>query len=117
MSSAVRKQAPRPEKPVGRYWKGKAPKGAADLPSSEEDDDDEQQEAQELEEEGDVPLSGEQFIRGVGDDEDEDDDEKPKKVGKMSVALRDVNISKDGKVVVAGKEEVGRTELEVGRCG
>ena len=59
----------------------------------------------------------------VEDDEDagESDDEdngtsKPLKVtgGKMNIALRDVNI-KEGKVIVAGREESGRTALE-GMC-
>lgn len=119
MSSTARRQAPRPARPAARYWKGKAPKGAADLPSSEEEDEDE---AQEVEEEGDVPLGGEQLISGLGEGEGEDDEDegvsRPKgtKVGKMSVALRDVNISKEGKVIVGGKDEVGRTALEVGMC-
>ena len=30
----------------------------------------------------------------------------------MNVTLRDVNISKEGRVIVAGKEESGRTEIE-----
>lgn len=34
----------------------------------------------------------------------------------INVALRDVNISKEGKVIVAGREEVGRTEAELGEC-
>ncbi|KAI0321005.1 splicing factor, Prp19-binding domain-containing protein [Amylostereum chailletii] len=112
MSTAARKQAPRPARPVGRYWKGKAPKGAADLPSSDEEDE---EDPQELEEEGDVALSGDQdFLAGAAgeDEEDEGDAGKGRKVGKMSIALRDVNISKDGKVIVAGREEVGRTAAE-----
>lgn len=120
MSSTARRQAPRPARPAARYWKGKAPKGAAELPSSEEEDEDE---VQEVEEEGDVPLGGEQLINGMGEGEGEDDEDedgtsraKGKKVGKMSVALRDVNISKEGKVIVGGKDEVGRTALEVGMC-
>ncbi|KAA1468417.1 hypothetical protein DENSPDRAFT_863571 [Dentipellis sp. KUC8613] len=110
MSSAPRKQAPRPAKPVGRYWKGKAPKGAEEQLSSDEEDE----EMQLPEEEGDVQVGGEQEFLGMGgDEEDEDAEAAPKaKVGKMSVALRDVNISKEGRVTVAGKEEVGRTELE-----
>ena len=32
----------------------------------------------------------------------------------INVALRDVNISKEGKVTVAGRAEVGRTEVELG---
>jgi len=36
------------------------------------------------------------------------------KVTRMNVALRDVNISKEGRVIVAGRDEVGRTEREDG---
>ncbi|KAI0044365.1 hypothetical protein FA95DRAFT_1583773 [Auriscalpium vulgare] len=111
MSSAARKQAPRPARPVGRYWKGKAPKGA---PEAVSDDEDEDEEMPLVEEEGDVALSGEQEFLGAGE-EDEDDEQPARaapKAAKMSVTLRDVNISKDGKVIVAGKEEVGRTEFE-----
>ena len=34
----------------------------------------------------------------------------------INVALRDVNISKEGKVIVAGKAEVVRTQVELGAC-
>jgi hypothetical protein len=30
----------------------------------------------------------------------------------MSVALKNVNISKEGKVLIDGRQEVGRTEME-----
>lgn len=70
---------------------------------------------QEVEEEGDV------LIRDVEGDEDEDDaglEVKKTVVGRVkagiNVALRDVNISKEGKVTVAGRDEVGRTEAELG---
>lgn len=81
------------------------------------DSDEEEDEGQELEEEGDV------LIRDVEAEEDEEDEEglevkQRVSVGKakagINVALRDVNISKEGKVIVAGKEEVGRTEAELG---
>lgn len=107
MSGVVRKQAPRPARPAGRYWKGKAPKGAAELPSSD-DEDVEEQDVQEEEE--DVPMSGEQFLGRDVDDEGAIATRKP--VGKMSVALRDVNISKEGKVLLGGREEVMKTEEE-----
>lgn len=119
MSTAPRKPAPRLARPAARYWKGKAPKGAD---AADSDSDDEEQEKHVPEEEGDV------LIRDVGEGEDaEDEDEEeadvPRVAGRkpkaqISVALRDVNISKEGKVIVAGKEEVGRTEVELeeGAC-
>ncbi|KAF7305050.1 RdRP-domain-containing protein [Mycena kentingensis (nom. inval.)] len=109
MSSTARKQAPRLARPAARYWKGKAPKGVADVDS---DSDEEDQEEVAEEQEGDVDIGGEQDI--VNED---DDDAQPapliqKPAKGMNVALRDVNISKDGKVIVAGREESGRTALE-----
>ncbi|KAI0074799.1 hypothetical protein K474DRAFT_1600937 [Panus rudis PR-1116 ss-1] len=116
VTAPPRKQAPRLPRPAARYWKGKAPKGADALPSdSDEDDYDEDQQQHQPEEEGDVP------IRDLEEDEDEDEGGLEvggrkvvggQKKGGMSIALRDVNISRDGKVVVAGKEESGRTEVE-----
>ena len=110
MSTTIRKQAPRPARPAGRYWKGKAPKGAADLSSSDESDDGEEV----LQEEGDVAFAGEQeFIHAEYDrDEDEEQGRQEQRTGKMSVALKNVNISKEGKVLIDGKQEVGRTEME-----
>ena len=111
MSSATRKPAPRLARPAARYWKGKAPKGADEVPS----DSDEEEELQQPEE-GDIQIGDQDF------GEEEDEDEPPARaVGKLivaksiNVALKDVNISKDGKVIVAGREESGRTELE-GAC-
>ena len=111
MSSAPRKPAPRLARPVARYWKGKAPKGADGVPS----DSDEEEEIQQPEEEGDILIGDQDF-----GEEDEDEDEipavaKPTTGKSINVALKDVNISKDGKVIVAGREESGRTELE-GTC-
>ena len=110
MSSAARKPAPRLARPVARYWKGKAPKGASDLPS----DSDEEEELQQPEEEGDIQIGDQDF----GEEEDDEDEPpiravtKPVATKSINVALKDVNISKDGKVTVAGREESGRTELE-----
>lgn len=111
MSSAVRKQAPRPAKPVGRYWQGKAPKGTLE---AESESDAEEEDNQQLED-GDVPIGGDQDI--AGDDEEEEEEEmqlkkaaRPQKI--MNVALKDVSISNEGKVIVAGREESGRTQLE-----
>ncbi|KAJ7171805.1 microfibrillar-associated protein MFAP1, Zn finger, CCHC type protein [Mycena crocata] len=112
MSTTARKQAPRLARPAARYWKGKAPKGVIDADS----DSDEEEEAGSVGEAGDVDIGGDQDI--VPDDEDEEEDVKPvppvqKAASKaMNVALRAVNISKDGKVIIAGREESGRTALE-----
>lgn len=108
MSGAgVRKQAPRLARPAARYWKGKAPKGVVDV-----DSDSDAEEEQAGEEEGDIDIGGEQdFIL-----EDNEDTESRPDAGKlpraMNVSLKDVNISKDGKVIVAGREESGRTAME-----
>ena len=58
--------------------------------------------------------------------EEEDDEDLPMRTetvvkpakSAISVALKDVNISREGKVIVGGKEESGRTaaELEEGTC-
>ncbi|KAI0685260.1 splicing factor, Prp19-binding domain-containing protein [Cytidiella melzeri] len=114
MSAAPRKAAPRLARPAARYWKGKAPKGV-DATASDSDDSD-GEEGHEVGEEGDV------LIRDVDGDEEEDVDGLEVKkssvaMGKaragINVALRDVNISKEGRVIVAGKAEVGRTEAEL----
>lgn len=112
MSTTIRKQAPRPAKPTGRYWKGKAPKGAAELPSSDSEEGDDERQAPE--EEGDVAFAGEQeFIRAAShEDEEGERGNKVQKTGKMSLALKNVNISKEGKVIISGREELGGTEIQ-----
>ncbi|KAF5377222.1 hypothetical protein D9615_006396 [Tricholomella constricta] len=104
----VRKQAPRLARPAARYWKGKAPKGVVEAESDSEDEGGQES----MEEEGDIPIGGDQDIV----EEDEEDmplRTDPKAAAKsMNVALKDVNISRDGKVTVAGREESGRTALE-----
>lgn len=104
-TTRIRKQAPRPAKPTGRYWKGKAPKGAAELPSSDSEEGDD--ERQVPEEEGDIAFAGEQEFLGAASHEDEEGEQgnKVQKTGKMSLALKNVNISKEGKVIISGKEE------------
>ena len=109
MSTATRKPAPRPARPAARDWKGKALKGVVEVPS----DSDEEEELQQPEEEGDIQIGNQDF------EGEEDEDEppihavtKPVTTKSINVALRDVNISKDGKVIVVGREESGRTELE-----
>ena len=111
MSSAPRKPAPRLPRPAARYWKGKAPRGAdeADVTSEEEDEYAEEAPA----EEGDVPIGG------MEEEEEEEGGltiaarEPQEKRKALNVQLRDVNISREGKVIVAGREEVGRTEVEI----
>ncbi|KII86356.1 hypothetical protein PLICRDRAFT_177908 [Plicaturopsis crispa FD-325 SS-3] len=103
--SAARKQAPRLPRPAARYWKGKAPKGVVDVASESESD-----EGPEPQEEGDVSISGDQEIVDAQDEEVLP--ARAKAVKSMNVSLRDVNISKDGKVIVAGREESGRTAME-----
>jgi len=105
--STGRKQAPRLPRPAVRYWKGKAPKGVAEVDS---DSDVEEEAPSHLE--GDVPL---------GDDEDDEDDfgdlsTKQERISlapkAINIALKDVTVSKEGKVIVAGREESGRTARE-----
>jgi microfibrillar-associated protein 1 len=109
--SSTRKQAPRPAKPTGRYWKGKAPKGTAELSSSDSEEGGDERLLPE--EEGDVAFAGEQEFRAASHEDDEEGDQgnKVQKTGKMSLALKNVNISKDGKVIISAKEELGRTEM------
>lgn len=115
--SAPRKQAPRLARPAARYRTGQVPKGAGALASDSDEDEDEQLEAGQDAEEGDIA------IEDIGGDEDEDEgglevrkvEVGAGKVRGMNVALRDVNISKEGRVIVAGKDEVGRTEVEQGK--
>lgn len=109
MSSAPRKPAPRLARPAARYWKGKVPKGITEVDSDSDADEEEQQQ----EEEGDVQIGGEQDI--IDQDADEDvplHSEVPRLTKSMNIALKDVNISKEGKVIVAGREESGKTAAE-----
>ena len=113
MSSAARKPAPRLPRPAARYWKGKAPKGAD--AASDSDDDEEVEEQQEAQDDGDV------LIRDLGEGEEDEDEDLPMRTetvvkpakSAISVALKDVNISREGKVIVGGKEESGRTAAEL----
>lgn len=105
LATQVRKHVKGPTKPAGRYWKGKAPQ-EGEIPS----DSDEDAELQ-VSEQGDVPVSGE---LEVVDEEDEELHFKATsiKTPRINVALKDVAISRDGKVIVAGREESGRTVQE-----
>lgn len=116
MSTAVRKPAPRIARPAAVYRRGQAPKGVsvAELSDSDEDEGVEGIEAEQDEAVEDMPL---RTIEGdAGEDEsghEEEDKLRSMKTatGKMNIALRDVNI-KEGKVIVAGREESGRTTME-----
>ncbi|KAH8834884.1 splicing factor, Prp19-binding domain-containing protein [Flagelloscypha sp. PMI_526] len=113
MSGAAKKQAPRLARPAARYWKGKAPKGVVEVDS--DSDEDENAEEQQLEEEGDVLIGGEGIeIGGESDEDNELPTHAPnvKPVKAMNIALKDVNISTDGRVVVSGRDESGKTEME-----
>ncbi|TFK30674.1 hypothetical protein FA15DRAFT_579639 [Coprinopsis marcescibilis] len=101
-TTVPRKTAPRLAKPATRYWKGKAPKGAAEIQDDSDEDEEEQNE------EEDIPI---------GDESDDDEQELVRqdvRRGKtsMNIALRDVAVSKEGKVIIAGREESGRTAAE-----
>ncbi|KAL6305693.1 splicing factor, Prp19-binding domain-containing protein [Sparassis latifolia] len=109
MSTATRKPAPRLPRPAARYWKGKAPKGVDEAASESES---EEEGAEAPQEEGDI------LIADVGGDDEEEHGlelggAKVVERRAINVALRDVNISEEGRVTVAGKAEVGRTEVEV----
>lgn len=110
--SGARKPAPRIARPAARYWQGKAPKGIVDV------DSDSDAEEEQVMEEGDVPIGGDQDIVDEDDEEMQLRTDAPKSMKSMNVTLKDVNISKDGKVIVGGREESGRTleEEEEGAC-
>jgi microfibrillar-associated protein 1 len=110
MSTTARKPAPRLARPAARYWKGKVPKGAGEVEDSDSEDEQESPENEE-----DVPIEGDQDF--AADDEVKSPIRaavKPATTRAINVALKDVNISVDGKVIVAGREESGRTALEGG---
>lgn len=134
MSTAKRPTAPRQAKPAQRYFRGKAPASGPGAAHSDSDSDsdsgaDEEEGGDAVRyEEGDVPVSG---VGSEDGDEDEDEDdggapvsasapvrrsvqtqEKGSGRGTMNVSLKDVSIS-EGKVIVSGRVESGRTEREV----
>ncbi|KAF5336841.1 hypothetical protein D9611_003403 [Ephemerocybe angulata] len=104
-TTVPRKQAARLAKPATRYWKGKAPQGLAEVQSDSDEEDEERDDAGE-----DVAL----------DEREEEDEEEEgmtlrkgiEKTKAMNIALKDVSITNDGKVRVAGRDESGRTALE-----
>ena len=105
MSNVQRKQAPRPARPAARYWKGKAPKGVAEVHSDSDSD-----------REG--VVEDEAAVDDHVDDEGIEEfgmkqEREPVKPRGINIALKDVSVSKEGKVIVAGREESGRTLMEV----
>ncbi|KAH7104179.1 splicing factor, Prp19-binding domain-containing protein [Auriculariales sp. MPI-PUGE-AT-0066] len=104
------KTAPRLANAAKRYRKGKLPEGVAQAADSDDSD-------AELAQDGDaepedVPLGG------LSGEEDEDlpiQQNLPAKAApkKMNLALKDVNISREGKVTISGRQEVGRTGAEL----
>ncbi|EJD04425.1 uncharacterized protein FOMMEDRAFT_167614 [Fomitiporia mediterranea MF3/22] len=117
MSAVARRpaNAPRPARPAARYWRGKAPKGVAELSESDEEDEVGEVEEQAEDEAVDIPLGAVEASDEEEDDEEEEGNQhraKPKAtLGKMNIALRDVEV-KEGKVIVAGREESGKTAME-----
>lgn len=104
----VKKAAPL-ARPAVRYWQGKAPKGVSEARSDSEDEE------QDDNVEGDVAMSGEQDILNMPEEQPNDwtANIKDKVMKTMNVSLKDVNISEDGKVIIGGCEELGRTAAEL----
>jgi microfibrillar-associated protein 1 len=99
MASIQRNQAPRLARPAARYWKGKAPKGIAEVQS---DSDVEEEGLQEGIDEGVEELEGtDEGIESFGFKK-EGDLLRPKG---MNITLKDVSVSEEGKVIIAGREE------------
>ena len=105
-----RRPAPRLARPAERYWKGKLPKGVDAAQDSGSEEEIQEQEETNLVE--DVPIGA------VGSDEDEAHSRQTltRKVKQqtMSLALKDVKISSEGRVTVAGRVESGKTKVEEG---
>lgn len=110
-----RRPAPRLARPAERYWKGKLPKGV-DVAQGESESEEESQERDTDDLVQDIPL------RAVGSNEEEDEISRQEitsrakmKQKSISVALKDVKVSSEGRVTVAGRSESGRTKEE-GMC-
>lgn len=121
LATQVRKHTTaRPTRAAGRYWKGKAPKGLTEVPS----DSEEEKEQEEAQDERDIPIGGEEDIVDAEEEEEEEEEgslptrsTRAKSARALNVSLKDVSISQDGKVIVAGREESGRTLVEEGMSG
>lgn len=117
MATVPRKQAPRLARPAVRYWKGKAPKGVADAESDSDVDDEQAEDELGEHEDGDILIKEAGDIDVTGSGEEEDDSMQfatlRGNAKSMNIALKDVSISKDGNVIVAGRLESGKTEVEL----
>jgi microfibrillar-associated protein 1 len=107
-----RRPAPRLARPAERYWKGKLPKNVDNFQQNS-DSEEETNEHEETDLVQDVPIGT------VGSDEDDEAPPRstvpakgPQKT--MNVALKDVKISSEGRVTVAGRTESGKTKQEEG---
>jgi microfibrillar-associated protein 1 len=108
MSSTTRKPAPRIARPAARYRKGQIPQGVGELRDSDSDSED-QQDVQE--QETDIAIGEEDFVTRQYETSIRPS-VKPGTAKSINVALKDVDISTDGKVIVAGRAESGRTAME-----
>lgn len=97
----ARKQAPRLARPAARYWKGKLPKGITQ-PQHDSDSDDNEEEGEngeEVEEEGDVLIGGEDMLQADQGDQDEEQEEelvkeRARKKEMNLMSLKDVNLGR-----------------------
>jgi microfibrillar-associated protein 1 len=105
-----RRPAPRLARPAERYWKGKLPKGVDAAQQGSDSEEEIQEEDAELVK--DVPLGA------VGEGEPDGPEgvisrsTEPAKLRQqtMNLSLKDVKVSSEGRVTVAGKMESGRTK-------
>ncbi|KAI6032084.1 splicing factor, Prp19-binding domain-containing protein [Pisolithus microcarpus] len=107
LATQVRKYAKGPAKPAGRYWKGKAPKGAELASESEEEE-----ELRTTEE--DVPVAGEHEPR-KDEEEDGAHDNFPTKPSalkgaKINVALKNIQIPREEEDEEESLEEEDESE-------
>jgi microfibrillar-associated protein 1 len=114
--TTIRKPSTRPARPAARYWKGKVPKGVADVLSESEPDEDEVPE--EEQDAGDVPIA---IVDGTEGKEEEDEEEgdsgflagKPAAVGGAKETSLVLNLSRREKPTEV--EEEGASVLRISR--
>ena len=109
MQATRKAPAPRQARPAQRYFRGKAPKGTEAVES--ESDSDAEEELEQQYDAGNVPIGGDVEQDIEGDDEPVAAKAQPPPAKGMNVSLKNVNIS-NGKVIVDGRAESGRTEME-----
>lgn len=93
-TASTRKPAVRPARPVARYWKGRAPKGVAEVASDSDQDGADVA----REEEEDVLIEEEEFLEI---EQDEDTPSVPTKG--LNLVLNDVNLA--DKVIIDGMQQ------------